>query len=315
MGVARPPSRPVESERPTDEMMQREVVASATRGWGMSDVLVGDRLLGLLSPAQLRPRRAVRELVESFGALVALVLDAFVLMVRGIVRRTFPWREFFDQAWMLTSVSLLPSLLIAIPFGTVIVLEIGGLASQVGATSLTGAIDATTTVREVAPVVTALVLSGAGGSAICSDLGSRTIRDEISAMEVMGISPVERLVAPRLLAGVLVAVLLNGIVAFAGLTSAYAADIYILHGTAGGYLNAFSSFAQGADILESTLKAAIFGFITAVLASYKGITTKRGAAGVGVAVNQSVVMSGLALFVLDLILTEVFLVIVPPRLP
>ena len=257
----------------------------------------------------------LREQATNFGNVVALTLDAAVLTATGLVRRRFQVREFVDQAWMLVSVSLLPTILIAVPFGTVIVLEVGALANQVGATSFTGAVDALTTVREVAPIVTALILSGAGGSAICSDLGARTIRDEIAAMEVMGISPVERLVAPRLLAGVVVAVLLNGIVAFAGIVSAYASDVYILHGTSGAYLQAFSSFAQGTDVIESTIKAAIFGFVAAVLACYKGLTAKRGAVGVGEAVNQSVVMTGLALFTLDLIITDIFLVIVPLRLP
>lgn len=280
------------------------------------DWLIGTRLVDMEQFA--RPSTAgayLNEIVANFGNVVALTLDAAVVTVRGLIRRRFPFREALEQAWMLVSVSLLPTILIAVPFGTIIVLEVGGLANQVGATSFTGAIDALTTVREVAPIVTALILSGAGGSAICSDLGARTIRDEISAMEVMGISPVERLVAPRILAGILVAVFLNGIVAFAGLVSAYASDIYILHGTSGAYLNAFSSFSQGADIIESTLKAAIFGFVAAVLACYKGLGAKRGAVGVGEAVNQSVVLTGLALFTLDLILTDVFLVLVPLRVP
>ncbi|MCU4184188.1 ABC transporter permease [Acidiferrimicrobium sp. IK] len=264
------------------------------------DASVGAYLLGLL---------------DSFGTISSLVLDSLVVTVTSVIRGRFAWREFLDQCWMLISVSFLPTIFIAVPFGAVIVLEVGGLASQVGATSFTGAVDALTTVREVAPIVTALILSGAGGSAICADLGSRTIRDEISAMEVMGVSPVERLVAPRLLAGVIVAVLLNGIVAFAGLLAAYAADVYILKGTSGGYLEAFSSFAQGADVIESTLKAFLFGFVACVLACFKGLNARRGPVGVGLAVNQSVVVTGLALFTLDLVLTQIFLVIVPLKVP
>lgn len=285
------------------------------RGWGW-EWFVGTRLVRadeLTRPATTAGY--LGEMLTNFGNVVALTLDAAVVTARGLIRRRFPFREFLQQAWMLVSVSLLPTVLIAVPFGTVIILEVGGLANQVGATSFTGAVDALTTVREVAPLVTALILSGAGGSAICSDLGARTIRDEISAMEVMGISPVERLVAPRILAGVLVAMFLNGIVAFAGLLSAYASDVFILHGTSGAYLQAFSSFAQGADVIESTLKAAIFGFVAAVLACYKGLGAKRGPAGVGEAVNQAVVVTGLALFALDLILTDIFLVIVPLRVP
>ncbi|MCU4187497.1 ABC transporter permease [Acidiferrimicrobium sp. IK] len=252
-------------------------------------------------------------MVGNFGAVVAMVLDSAVLTVSALVRRRFPWREFFEQAWMMVSVSLLPTILISVPFGTVIVLEVGGLANQIGAPSLVGSVDAIFAVREVAPVVTALILSGAAGSAICADLGARTIRDEIAAMEVMGVDPVERLVAPRLLAGIVVACLLDGIVALAGVLSAYATAVYVLHTGGGSYLTAFSQFAQSADFAEATLKAGVFGFVATVLAAYKGLTAKKGAIGVGAAVNESVVITGVALFFLNLVLTEIFLVIVPVK--
>ena len=195
--------------------------------------------------------------------------------------------------------------------GLVVVLEVGGLA-EIGAESFVGAVDAIGTVREASPIVTVL-LAGAGGSAICSELGARTIRDEISAMEVMGINPLERLAAPWMLATVMVAVLLNGIVSFSAIASGYFADLTVLHGSAGGFLNSFATFSQPADL--NTLKAATFGLIAAVVASYKGMTAKRGPAGVGEAVTQSVVMTGIALFFVDIVLTEVFLVLVPPRIP
>ncbi len=271
----------------------------------------GDRTRGALE----RSGRGALDATRSLGSLYAMVLDAVLLTGAGLLRRRFPWREFIDQTWFLVSVSLVPTILIAIPFGMVIVLEVGGLANQIGATSFVGAVDAIGTVREASPIVTALLLAGAGGSAICADLGARTIRDEISALEVMGISPLERLVAPRLLAMMLVAVFLNGIVAFAGIMSGYVADVTVLHGTAGGFLNSFSSFAQPADVIESMMKAAIFGLLAAVVASYKGLNAKRGPAGVGEAVNQAVVITGVSLFVVNLVLTEIFLVLVPPRLP
>jgi phospholipid/cholesterol/gamma-HCH transport system permease protein len=256
-----------------------------------------------------------RNASESLGALFAMVLDTIAATFRELLHGRFAWREFIDQSWFLASVSLLPAILIAVPFGLVIVLEVGGLAGQIGAASFVGAVDAIGTVREASPIVTALLLAGAGGSAICSELGARTIRDEIAAMEVMGINPLERLVAPRMLATVVVAVLLNGVVSFAAITSGYIADLTILHGSAGGFLNSFATFAQPADLIESTLKAAIFGLIAATVASYKGMTAKRGPAGVGEAVTQSVVITGISLFFFDIVLTEVFLVLVPPRIP
>jgi phospholipid/cholesterol/gamma-HCH transport system permease protein len=247
-----------------------------------------------------------------FGRLVSLALDASTAAAVDIAARRFAWREFFEQSWFLISVSLLPTIFIAIPFGLVLVLEVGGLATQIGASSVVGAVDSIGIVREAAPIISGILLAGAGGSAICADLGARTIRDEIAAMEVMSIDPVARLVAPRLLATVAVAMLLNGVVAFAGIMSGYFAAVEILHSSAGGFLESFSAFSQAPDVVESMLKAAVFGAIAAVVASYQGMGAKRGPAGVGEAVNRSVVITGVALFVANLVLTEIFLVTVPP---
>lgn len=259
-------------------------------------------------------KRSALSAVSAFGDLTAMTLDSVWLTGRAIYRRNFAWGEFAEQAWFLTAVSVVPTVLIAIPIGLVIVLEVGSLANQIGATSFIGAVDAIGTVREIAPVVVALLLSGAGGSAMCSDLGARTIRDEIAALRVMGIDPIERLVAPRVLATVVVAVLLNGIVAFAGITSGYVAAVAILGSTAGGFLDSFSIFAQPSDIIESIIKAVIFAVIAASVASYKGLGVKRGPAGVGEAVNQSVVITGVVLFLVNLLITDIFLVLVPPRI-
>jgi phospholipid/cholesterol/gamma-HCH transport system permease protein len=247
------------------------------------------------------------------GDLCAMLMDAVWSTVSAIVHRRFSWAEFIDQTWFLISVTVLPAMLIAIAFGLVLVLEVGGLAVQIGASAIVGAVDAIGIVREAAPVITAILLSGAGGSAICSDLGARTMRDEIDAMWVMAVDPIERLVAPRVLATVVVALLVNGLVAFAGIMSGYLASVYILHTSAGGFLNSFSTFAQPSDAIESMFKAALFGLMAAVVASHQGLNAKKGPAGVGEAVNRSVVITGIGLFLLNLIVTDVFLAIVPPR--
>jgi phospholipid/cholesterol/gamma-HCH transport system permease protein len=271
-----------------------------------------DRTVGLLRGGVASVGESGMGAVQSFGGMVAMVLDSAIATVDAVVHRRFSLEEFIEQAWFLVSVSLLPTLLIALPFGLVLVLEVGSLANQIGAPSFVGAVDAVGTVREAAPVIVAIVLAGAGGSAVCADLGARTIRDEIAAMQVMGLDEVERLVAPRVLAMVVVSFLLNGIVAMAGILSGYLADVTVLHGTAGGFLESFTTFAQPQDIIESELKAIIFGVLAATVASYKGLNVRKGPAGVGEAVNQSVVVTGVALFVVNLILTEIFLILVPP---
>ncbi len=255
--------------------------------------------------------RGIMGAVGSFGEICAMVLDSLVATAVGIAKRTFPWREYAEQTWFLISVTLLPTILITIPFGLILVIEVGGTATQVGATSIVGTVDAIAIVQQAAPIITALLLSGAGGSAICSDLGARTIRDEIAALRVMGIDPVARLVAPRVLATITVALLLNGVVAFAGVMTGYVTSVVVLHLSAGSFLSSFSSFASVSDIFESMFKAGLFGLMAAVVASHMGLGVKRGPAGVGEAVNRSVVVTGLLLFLTNLLVSQIFLVAHP----
>jgi phospholipid/cholesterol/gamma-HCH transport system permease protein len=259
------------------------------------------------------PGRA-RSALTPLGGLYSLSVDSVVAMVSCIVHRRFVWKEFIGQAWFIASVTILPTILIAIPFGIVISLQVGNIARQVGATSFIGAIDALGTLREAAPIVTALLLAGAGGSAICADLGARTIKDEIDALQVLGLSPVERIVAPRVLAGLVVAILLNGIVAFVAILSGYIFDVVVLHGTPGSFLGSFSTFAKIDDFAVSMIKAAIFGVIAVLIACYKGLNCKKGAAGVGAAVNQSVVLTAVVLFLVNLVITEMYFAIVPQQI-
>lgn len=250
----------------------------------------------------------------SFGSMMAMFVDSVLVTIRALFKRRFPWWEFLEQMRFMASVSLLPTILIAIPFGLVLVLTVGGLTSQVGAASLVGGVNAVATVRQAAPIISGIVLAGAGGSAICADLGSRTIRTEIAAMRVMAVDPLERLVAPRILATMIVSILLNGVVAFVGIISGYLSAVFLLDSSAGGFLNSFSAFSQPADLLESMLKAAIFGVIAALVACFQGLNASHGPAGVGDAVNRSVVQTGVLLFVINLVLSQVFLLAAPPRI-
>ncbi len=131
-------------------------------------------------------------------------------------------------------------------------------------------------IQQGSPIVTALLIAGAAGSAVTADLGSRTIREEIDAMEVLGINPVQRLVVPRVLAMVLVAVLLNGLVSVVGIAGGYFFNVILQGGTPGAYLASFSALAQLPDLYIAEVKAAIFGVIAGVIAAYKGLTPKGG---------------------------------------
>jgi phospholipid/cholesterol/gamma-HCH transport system permease protein len=247
--------------------------------------------------------------VRQSGRLFALFLD----VGRMTFKRPFQVREFIQQSWFIASVTILPTMLVSIPFGAVIALQLGTLARQIGAQSFTGAASVLAIIREASPIVCALLIAGAGGSAICADLGSRKIRDEIDAMEVLGISPVQRLVVPRVLACMLVSVALNGLVCVVGVAGGYFFNVILQGGTPGAYLASFSALAQLPDLYTGEVKALIFGVIAGVVAAYKGLNVGGGPKGVGDAVNQSVVITFMLLFAVNFVITAVYFQVVPAK--
>jgi phospholipid/cholesterol/gamma-HCH transport system permease protein len=249
------------------------------------------------------------DVVRRSGEFFAFCLDT----LRGLGRRPVQVREFVQQAWFISSVSILPAALVSIPFGAVIALQLGSLVRQLGAQSFTGAASVLAVVREAGPIVTALVIAGAGGSAICADLGARKIREELDAMQVLGIDPIHRLVVPRVLASMLVAVLLNGLVSVVGVSGGYAFNVLLQGGTPGAYLASFQALGQLPDLVVGEVKALLFGAAAALVASYKGMTAKGGPKGVGDAVNQSVVITFMLLFALNFLVTAVYFQVVPQK--
>ena len=205
--------------------------------------------------------------VVTTGKLVMLAVEASTTAATDIVRRRFSWSEFLLQAWFMTRVSLLPTILVAIPFGVIISVQIGAVAAQVGATSFSGAVNGIGILRQGAPLVTSLMIAGAVGSAICSDLGARTVREEIDALKVMGISPVQRLVAPRVVAALVVALLLTVIVAMTAMVTAYILNVGRGTISQGAYINSFVAFSQPTDFLLAEFKALVFGFIATIVAA------------------------------------------------
>ncbi len=252
--------------------------------------------------------RALRP-VGTAGKLFAFALD----VGRGLFRRPFQLREFLQQAWFIASVTIIPTALVAIPFGAVIALQVGGLIKQFGAQSFTGTASVLAVIQQAGPIATALLIAGAGGSAIAADLGARKIREELDAMMVLGIDPIQRLVAPRVLACMLVAVFLNGMVSVVGVAGGYVFNVILQDGTPGAYLASFTALAQLPDVWIGMVKALIFGLIAAIVAAYKGMNAAGGPKGVGDAVNESVVITFLLLFVVNFILSAIYLQVVPPK--
>ncbi|WP_157431833.1 MlaE family ABC transporter permease [Actinomadura hibisca] len=243
------------------------------------------------------------------GRFFALVLDTF----RAVFQMPFQWREFIQQSWFIVSVTVVPTMLVAIPFGGILSLQVGGLIRQLGAQSYTGATAVVAIVREASPLVTSLLVAGAAGSAMCADIGSRKIREEIDAMEVLGINPLHRLVVPRMFACAFIALFLNGLVSVVGLVGGYVFNVMLQDGTPGAYLASFNAIAQLPDLLQAEFKAFVFGITAGLVAAYKGLNAKGGPKGVGDAVNQTVVITFMLLFLENFVISALYFQFVPQK--
>ncbi|WP_199856509.1 ABC transporter permease [Nocardia suismassiliense] len=251
--------------------------------------------------------------LETFGRQITMGIAAVAELFVAIFRRRFPFREFIRQCAFMASVSAAPTLRVAIPIGVIVSIQVGSIAGQVGATSFIGAANGLGIIQQGAPLVTSLMIAGAVGSAVCADLGSRTIREEIDAMKVMGVDPMRRLVAPRLGAAMLVSVLLCGFVVFVGFLTGYIFNIFAQGGTPGSYIGTFSSFAVTRDLLVALIKSLIFGLLAAIIACDNGLNARGGPGGVANAVNSAVVSSAIMLFGVNLIITQVYNALLPSQ--
>jgi phospholipid/cholesterol/gamma-HCH transport system permease protein len=251
----------------------------------------------------------VQFVVRATGNMFAVALDG--------LRRTWDirswWPEYLRQCWFIAKVTSIPVILISIPFGMVIALHVGTFNRQLGAESATGAAMVLAIVREAAPVATALLIAGAGGSAMTADLGARKIRDELAAMEVMAINPVHRLVTPRLWAAATVSVFLVSLVSVAGIGGGYFFNVVVQHTTSGAYFQGFGSLVQLPDLYSALAKAFVFGMIAAMVACYKGMYAKGGPKGVGDAVNQAVVITFILIFFANFVMTSLYFALVPQK--
>jgi phospholipid/cholesterol/gamma-HCH transport system permease protein len=231
----------------------------------------------------------------------------------ALFKRPFQLKEFLQQAWFIVTVTIVPTALVSIPFGAVIALQVGGLIKQFGAQSFTGSASVLAVVREAGPIATALLIAGAAGSAIAADFGARKIREELDAMMVLGIDPIQRLVVPRVLACMLIAMFLNGLVSIVGVAGGYVFNVILQNGTPGAYIASFTALAQLPDMYQGLVKAVIFGYLAAIVASYKGMNAKGGPKGVGDAVNEAVVITFVLLFIVNFFISAVYIQLVPPK--
>ena len=250
-------------------------------------------LIGLAKPFN-KPLREV-------GGFLAMSLDTFVQALRP----PFFWRECIEQCWFIARVATFPAIAQSIAFNGMVVFLFGVAAVSFGAGDVNGAASGLATVSQIGPVTTVFVLSGAAATAMCADLGARTIREEIAAMQVLGIDPIHRLVVPRVAALLIAGNLINGVVIIAGLCADYIFSVYALNLNPGAFASSLTLLTNLTTVVVSFVKASIFGMLAGLIACYKGITAGGGPQGVGNAVNETVVYTFIALLIANIIISVI----------
>lgn len=165
--------------------------------------------------------------------------------------------------------------------------------------ALVGPTVALTITRELAPVFSALMVTMRAGSAMCTELGTMRVTEQVDALETMAVNPVQFLLVPRVLAGLIMVPLLVLVFDAAGLVGGYFVSVTVKGVTAGTWLSRTQQWLDPEDIVEGLIKGAVFGLFVALVACFKGFSAKGGAKGVGQATTDAMVASALGIFILD----------------
>jgi phospholipid/cholesterol/gamma-HCH transport system permease protein len=237
--------------------------------------------------------------------------QAGIFLLQIIARRPRPIKSFplfIEQLHFVGVLSLLIIIVSALFIGMVVGLQGYNTLDKFGASQQLGQLLALSIVRELGPVVTALLFAGRAGSALTAEIGLMKATEQLASMEMMGVDPLQRVVAPRLWAGFMAMPLLAIIFNAVGIFGGYLVGVHWLGIDAGSFWgNMQAAVDFRADIISGIIKSIVFGLVTAWIAVYQGYYTVPSAEGISKATTKTVVYSSLATLALDFVLTAVML--------
>lgn len=245
-----------------------------------------------------------------FLKLPFLVFQEFFYLagraVKNIVRKPHYWDDILMQMDIIGVGSLPIVSLIGGFSGIVMALQMSRAISTYGAASQTGTFVAITLVRELGPVLTALLVAGRNASGIASEIGSMKVTEQIDAMRALGTDPTQKLITPRMVALAIVLPLLTIIADFVGLCGGYLIGATRLNISASQYWNSAQQALEYNDIAQGLLKPFLFAFVIALVGCFYGIRTYGGTQGVGRSTTQAVVVASVWVFIIDVFVTQIF---------
>jgi phospholipid/cholesterol/gamma-HCH transport system permease protein len=252
----------------------------------------------------------LRELLQSFltflervGLLARFALQLLVITPAGLLRV----RPIIEQVYNTGALSLVIIMTCGLFVGMVLGLQGYDLLTRFGSEEYLGTATAISLLRELGPVVTALLFAGRAGTALAAELGLMRATDQIAAMEIMAVDPMRRVVLPRFLGGVIAMPLLTAIFILVGLFGAQLVGVQFFGVDSGSFWSQMRSSVEFADVREGLVKGVVFGVSCSLIAVYEGYNATPTAEGVGRATTRTVVLSAVVTLILDYILTALML--------
>jgi len=225
---------------------------------------------------------------------------------RNIIRRPHYWDDVAIQMDSIGVGSLPIVALTGFFSGAVMALQMSRALSQYGQVGKTGTLVSLTLARELGPVLTALMVAGRNSSGIASELGSMKVTEQIDAMRALGTDPIQKLVTPRLLATGVMLPLLTIIADFVGMIGGYIIAQLYLGLSSRQYWSSVWRALEWNDVAQGLLKPLIFAVVISLIGCYYGLRTTGGTQGVGRSTTQAVVAATVLIFILDLLITKIF---------
>ena len=223
---------------------------------------------------------------------------------RSLVTRPFYYRDIIDQLNIIGIGSLTVVILTGLFTGMVLALQSGMTLDLFGARSMVGRLVSASMVKELGPVLTALMVAGRVGSGIAAELGSMVVTDQIAALRALGTDPIRKLVLPRILAGLLMVPLLTCISVGVGLLGAWIITYTQLKVASGVYWNSVVGGLYIQDVWMGLIKPFFLGFAIVTIGCHVGLRTSGGTQGVGRATTNAVVASSVAVLVVNFLVTK-----------
>jgi len=227
--------------------------------------------------------------------------------IRGAFSRPFYFHDLVEQLDSIGWGSLTVVLLTGIFTGAVLALQSGLTLDQFGARPVVGRLVSASMIKELGPVLTALMLAGRVGSGIAAELGSMVVTDQINALRALGTDPIRKLVVPRVIAGVVMAPILTVISDFMGIIGGSIIAVFQLQVTSGQYWKSITDGLYVQDAWMGIIKPFFLGFVIVSIGCHVGLRTKGGTQGVGRATTNAVVAASVCVLAVDFFLTRLLI--------